>query len=142
MGQIDFHTGVNDKSAYACRLVRKAYASGQKIVLYWSDLAALQALDQLLWSFSAIDFLPHVFSHDSLASVTPILLTHTETDTAHSQLLINLDQQIPAFFSRFARTIELVSDDPLDAAAGRARYKLYQAQGHTLSHHIIGAPPS
>jgi DNA polymerase III subunit chi len=137
--QIDFHTGAQDKSAYACRLLRKAHASGMQAVVYWSDAAALARFDELLWSFSALDFLPHVFAGDPAAPLTPILLTAQVADTPHTQLLVNLDPDLepPAFFSRFDRMVEVVSAQADDAQAGRARYKFYKDRGYALKHHVI-----
>lgn len=138
MTHIDFHTGVPNKAAYACRVLRKARASGRQAVVYWSDAAALQSFDKLLWSFSPLDFLPHVFANDALAGQTPILLTDAVVDTPHTDLLVNLDAQSPTFFSRFDRVVEVVSNDQADALAGRARYKFYKDRGYELKHHVIG----
>ena len=33
MTRVDFHSNVPGKLAYACRLVRKAYGAGQKVIV-------------------------------------------------------------------------------------------------------------
>lgn len=140
MTRIDFHTNVPDKAAYACRVLRKARTENTQAVVYCSNTTELERFDKLLWSFSALDFLPHVFVSDALAAQTPIILTSTVTDTPHTQLLINLDTETPTFFSRFDRVIEVVSSEDSDAAAGRARYKFYKDRGYALKHHVAGGP--
>ncbi|MBX7228689.1 MAG: DNA polymerase III subunit chi [Burkholderiaceae bacterium] len=138
MTRIDFHTGVPDKAVYACRVLRKAYAAKVQTVVYCSDQSELERFDKLLWSFSALDFLPHVFVTDALAAQTPILLTSVVADTPHTELLINLDAQTPLFFSRFDRVIEVVSTADDDRLAARERYRFYKDRGYTLTHHVAG----
>jgi DNA polymerase IIIc chi subunit len=44
MTRIDFHTNVPDKVAYACRLVRKAWAANNRVVLLTNDARNWQNL--------------------------------------------------------------------------------------------------
>jgi len=60
MSRVDFHSNVPDKLAYACRLARKAYMAGNKVVVLAADSAQLDALNSAMWTISATDFLPHV----------------------------------------------------------------------------------
>ncbi|MBV8667159.1 MAG: DNA polymerase III subunit chi [Burkholderiaceae bacterium] len=136
MTRIDFHSNVPDKIGYACRLVRKARAADCRVVLYSDDRAQLAALDQALWAFSELDFLPHVMAEDILATQTPILLTsNDQVALPHHQILINLSSVTPNHFAQFERMIEVVSSDAADAVAGRERYRFYQQRGYPLSHH-------
>ncbi len=137
MTRIDFHSNVPDKIAYACRLVRKARAANCQVVLQTSDGASLAALDQALWTFSELDFLPHVPATDPLAAATPIILTEDDqADLPHFQVLINLSGRTPAHFARFERMFEIISSDPADTLAGRERYRFYQQRGYPLTHFV------
>lgn len=137
MTQVDFHSKVPDKLNYACRLVRKARAAGMRVVLFAESRVQLSALDELLWTFSEQDFLPHVMAGDELAAQTPIILTDdAEQPLPHHQVLVNLSQQTPAHFARFERMFEIVSTDEEDLLAGRERYKQYQQRGYPLTHHV------
>lgn len=141
MTRIDFHFNATDKVAYACRLARKARAAGSLLVFYSSDAALLAALDRDLWTFSALDFLPHVFAGDPLAAVTPILLANAaqgESPTLpHHDVLVNLDSSQPAFFSRFERLIEVVEANEEDRVAGRVRWRFYKDRGYALTRHDL-----
>ncbi len=75
MTRIDFHTNVPDKIAYACRLVRKAWAANNRVVLMAEDAAQLAELTRRCGHFPRPYFLPHVLAGDALASHTPIILT-------------------------------------------------------------------
>lgn len=133
MARVDFHTGMPDPIAYCCRLIRKAYSSGQRMVVLLRDRSQLQQLDDNLWTFSDLDFLPHVSAQHPHAAQTPIVLTADALEPwPQADLLINLSNQEPEGFGQFARMIELVAAD--QAQAARGRYRKYQQDGHQVEH--------
>ena len=135
MTRIDFHSKVTDRIAYACRLTRKARAADCKVVLLAQDAAQLRTLDDALWNFSALDFLPHVAAGDGLADRAPIVLTSSDVDALpHHQILINLSGTVPAHFARFERLFEIVSEDEAERLAARERYTYYKQRGYALTH--------
>lgn len=137
MTRIDFHSNVPDKIAYACRLVRKARAAKFQIVLFAGDSDQLAAIDEALWTFSDLDFIPHVMAGNALAPQTPVLLVADDgIDLPHHQILINLSTRTPAGFARFERMFEIVSSDEADKLAGRERYRFYQQRGYPLTHFV------
>jgi DNA polymerase-3 subunit chi len=137
MTRIDFHSNVPDKINYACRLVRKARAANCQVVLLASDAQHAARLDAALWSFSELDFLPHVMAGDELAASTPVILTDSDKDEVpHYQILINLTNTTPAHFARFERLFEVISSDENDKSAGRDRYRFYQQRGYPLTHFV------
>ena len=139
MTRIDFHSNVPDKIAYACRLVRKAWAANTRLVLMTEDATQLAQLNAAMWTFSATDFLPHVLADDPLAAQTPIILTDNDAAALpHYELLVNLSQRAPANVAQFARMIEVISSDEDDAAAGRKRYVAYKQQEYPLTHFVAG----
>ena len=146
MARIDFHSNVSDKLEYACRLTRKiwsATAAGEPVrhIVMVGEKADLKKLDELLWSFSAVDFLPHCFIDDEAAMDTPILLTDDFLSPALSQLphadvLIHLGMRmpsdVPGLLARFPRIVEVVTINEAERLAGRERYKAYRDLGHEL----------
>lgn len=139
MTRIDFHTNIPDKLAYACRLARKAYASGAKLVLLADDAEQAARLDAALWSVSETDFLPHVLAGDPLAAQTPIIVTSDSgTPFAHAEMLVNLSRRIPDGFERYQRVFEIISTDADDAAEGRSRYVAYKQRSFPLTHFVAG----
>jgi DNA polymerase-3 subunit chi len=137
MTRIDFHSNVPDKIGYACRLVRKARAADCQMVMFIDDREQLATLNEALWTFSELDFLPHVMADDALAAQTPVILTDDDTmDFPHHQILINLSARTPAGFARFERMFEIVSAEDADKAAGRERYRFYQQRGYPLTHFV------
>ncbi|MEO8013140.1 DNA polymerase III subunit chi [Polaromonas sp.] len=146
MTDIAFHFNAADKLAYGCRLLRKIYLSGAKVAVT-AEPAMLARLDELLWTFSAADFVPHCTAAASPATLalTPVVLAASPAGYAQQGILVNLGHALPAGFEGFERLIEVVSLLPEDAQAGRSRWKHYAARGYTLKRHDLaqraaGAP--
>jgi DNA polymerase-3 subunit chi len=139
MTRIDFHTNIPDKLSYACRLARKAYSAGGKLVLLAEDAGQAARLNDALWTLSETDFLPHVMAGDPLAAQTPIIVTDSdEAELPHGDMLVNLTRRAPANLDRFQRVFEIISTDEDDAAAGRKRYAAYKQQSYPLTHFVAG----
>ena len=95
------------------------------------DAQRLARLDSALWTFSALDFLPHVYADSQLASMTPVWLSMTPAHERDVLLLLD-DEAAPDFeswFGRFERVIEIVSSDEEDRARARVRFKAYRERG-------------
>jgi DNA polymerase-3 subunit chi len=136
MTRIDFHFNAPDKLQYACRLVRKIHRTGHRIVVF-ADAVALAEFDRALWSFSSLDFIPHVAAGDPLAPDTPVLLCSEPVDTAHADVLVNLSTLTPSFFSRFERVVEVVGSEDDDREQARARWRFYRDRGYPLHSHDL-----
>ena len=67
-----------------------------------------------------------------MAAVTPVILDHDGEQLVHDDVLINLQQQYPPFFSRFRRLIEIVGLDEADRSAARERYRFYRDRGYEI----------
>lgn len=134
MTRIDFHLNSADRLQYACRLVRRIRRAEQNVVVF-ADPLTIAEFDRLLWSFSQLDFIPHVFVGDPLASRTPVLLCSEALDTPHSDNLLNLSPTTPPFFSRFERLFEVVGKGERDLAQARDRWRFYRDRGYPLNTH-------
>ncbi|WP_133650799.1 DNA polymerase III subunit chi [Paraburkholderia flava] len=137
MTRIDFHTNVGDALLYACRLARKAYQAGQPTVVL-AEPPRLRAFDEMLWTFSPLDFVPHCMAGAAIVEQTPIVLTSNLDDAPHHQVLLNLGADVPAQFARFERLLEIVGNAPDELAAGRERYRFYRDRGYALNNHKQG----
>jgi len=137
MTEIDFYSG-GDRLPIACRLVAKAIRKGLKVLIYTSDVAMMDRIDKLLWAFAPTDFVPHSRADYPLPDVTPVILSHSATKLPHDDVLLNLDVDTPAFFSRFHRLIEITGTTSEDTQAARKRYRFYQDRGYEIRHHKLG----
>ena len=139
MGTVDFHSGVTDKLAYTCRLVRKAWRSGQRVVVTGSA-DQLARLDSLLWTFDKAEFLPHarLRAGQVLAAHlgrTPVLLADVAAEAGHGEVLVNLGPAGVPAHADFARVIEVVADRSDEIQSGRLRWRAYLAEGVTPVNH-------
>lgn len=139
MTEVAFHFNAPDKLAYACRLLRKAVASGARAVVL-ASADEIAKLDSLLWTFSALEFLPHCHaqSEPELLAHSPVVLAaDLRADFPHREVMVNIGQAWPDGFDAFKRVIEVVSLDEADRQLARQRWKRYTELGYTLVRHDL-----
>lgn len=138
MTRIDFYLlpdGVTDGVVMtACKLCDKATGAGLKVYVNTPDAALAEDLDGALWSFRQGSFI----SHEKYAGRAPeeplpmVLIGEIEPPATHHQAMINLGLEVPAFFSRFERVLEVVPGEAQARAKCRDRYKYYRDRGYEL----------
>lgn len=144
MTEVDFHFNAPDKQAYACRLLRKAYLKGARLVVV-TDPDSLAALDAALWTFAADGFLPHSREGDEprVVAHSPIRL-YSEVPAepgASSAVLVNLRAAMPEGYEAYRRVIEVVSLDPRDRELARPRWMQYRSAGIEPRRHDLQLAP-
>jgi len=142
MTAVAFHSGLSDRLGFACRLLRKAYRQGHR-VLVTAPVELLAQIDRDLWTFEAGAFIPHLAldgRHGAAAQArTPIWLAPAADGVEGPSVLVNLGSDSPADPLRFERIVELVTDDPDDRRSARARWRTYEALGLKIDHHLPGS---
>ena len=146
MTEVKFHFNVADRTDYACRLLRKATRQGASVVVTGSA-AVLARFDRDLWTFDALEFLPHVLLPAGAPVPVPtpehlratrIWLSEDAGASGGRDVLVHLSANVvepPAGFAQFARVIDIVSLDPQERLAARQRWKQYAAHGCGVSGH-------
>lgn len=132
MTQVFFYHGAADKIAAACALLGGAYAKKKPMLVFAPDSAIASSLDRMLWTLSALSFVPHCRADSPLAAETPILITDTLESIAQDERLMNLSQVIPPGFSRFQSLIEVVGQEEEERSAARERVKFYKDRGYEV----------
>lgn len=140
MTDITFHFNVPDRLTYCCRLLRKAYQKSASVVVT-GDPELLIQLDDLLWSVSPVDFVPHCLLDAPAATVTAsaVVLAPSLSGINRDGVLINLAQTVPSEFERFERLIEVVTGEDQDRQAARQRWKHYASRGYALNNYNFAA---
>lgn len=137
--RVDFHFNVDHRLHYACRVTRKARAAGKSILAYAREADRLARFDAALWTFSALDFLPHVYADSPLAADTPILLTLTPLPQPGRDVLLMLDDEPPpdfaGWFGCFERVIDIAATEDAERERGRQRYRAYRAAGLEITNY-------
>lgn len=142
MTEVLFYANADNKLQTACTLTAKALARGMRVMLFTPDSATTERLSKLIWSAPATGFVPHCRSADRLAPVTPVIVDHVAEPLIHDQVLVNLCELTPPFFSRFQRLVEIVGTEEVDRAAARARFRFYRDRGYEIRTHDLGTPTS
>lgn len=132
MTQVFFYHGAADKIAAACALLRGAYAKKKPMLVYAVDNSVASSVDRMLWTHSALSFVPHCRADSPLAPETPILITDKLDSIAQDERLMNLSQEVPPGFSRFESLIEVVGQEESDRTAARDRVKFYKDRGYEV----------
>lgn len=140
MTEVAFHFNAADKWGYMCRLLRKAVARGSRVAVTGDD-ALLRQFDLGLWTFSAVDFVPHCAdtSGSDMLAESPVVFCQSPGTSAHQQVLLNLGVGVPAGFERFERLIEVVGMDDADRADSRRRWKYYLDRGYSITRHDLAS---
>lgn len=129
MPRVQFYHDAPDRVALACELAARAYAGGRRVALRTADAAHARRIDQALWNFEQLAFVPHVMADSPLAGETPVLIGHGETPMprSHQDILLNLGDDLPPDFQAFRVVVEIIGQSEAEKAPGRMRYKHYKA---------------
>lgn len=143
MARVEFHFNVPDRVAYVCRLIRKAVALNHRLGVLGPD-RLLASIDQSLWTFSPLDFVPHcrLPAAPALRQASPVWLVSDVAELLPQHLLIQLNAEVPVNAGDFARIIEVVSEDVGERQEARSRWRHYTHQGHELIQHNFQHNPA
>lgn len=64
------------------KLVETISSKGNKVVVLCKNPESMQEMDNLLWTFEQLSFLPHVTENDPMIDQTPVLLVSNDDSKA------------------------------------------------------------
>jgi DNA polymerase III subunit chi len=141
MTQVDFYVlderATDNRFTLACRLSEKIYHQGRRIYIHTGSDDETRHMNRLLWTFRQGSFVPHGSAGDCDPAVTPVIIGHQDDAADEHDVLINLNAEVPTFFSRFERVAELIDKEPQVISAGRERFRFYRDRGYPLNKHDI-----
>lgn len=128
MTRVQFYHNAENPLALACELAARAYAGGRRVAVRVPGAAAARELDQLLWTFDPLMFVPHVMADAPQAPVTPVVIADAGRTIPwpHAELLFNLADDIPPDFERFRMLVEIVGQSEALKLPARARWTHYK----------------
>lgn len=122
---------------FACRVIEKAYKRGHQIYIYTESEHLADKIDDALWSFRKESFIPHNKLDEKIILSSPIEIGVKQQPIQHNDMMINLSNNIPDFFSRFNRVAEIVSQQPEILTACRINYAFYRDRGYPMHYHDL-----
>ena len=128
-----------DKLAKAAELCEKAVAKGRQLTIFTADEAMSKSMQQCLWQHSALSFLPSCTPEESTSEFAAIIVDSKGEKLLQDDVLINLQQQYPPFFSRFRYLVELVGIEEADKVEARARFRFYKDRGYDIKSTDVAA---
>lgn len=123
---------------FVCQLAEKVRKEGYDIYVHAASREAAATIDDLMWTFRDISFLPHA-SMDSADALedTPVIIGWEGEQPRPRQVLINLSGSVPERADDYVRIIEIVPSEPAERDQARLRYKDYRARGLEMHSHNI-----
>jgi DNA polymerase III subunit chi len=100
-------------------IITKYYNSGVSMYINCEDSAQASFVDDLLWTYDPLSFIPH-----DRASLNVVVVG------ANPSVLCNLALTMPENFQNFANIIEFVED--IHKEKRRANYRVYKQQGYAM----------
>ena len=132
MTKVEFFFNVPDKLAKAAELCEKAVAKGRQLTIFTQDDAMSNAMQQQLWQHSDLSFLPSSTPESLTSEYAAIIVDSNGKKLLQDDVLINLQQQYPPFFSRFRVLVELVGTEETDKVNARTRFRFYKDRGYEI----------
>ncbi len=139
MSRVDFYILPEGAGTdrFACTIAKKAWATGNRVHIHTQSEESAKGMDDLLWTFRDISFIPHELYNGTVNEDTPVTIGFGNTFPEQSQVIINLDHEIPDFAPNFERIVEIVGGDETNKQYARLRYKQYKNGDYETHDHKI-----
>ncbi|CAM4452659.1 MAG: DNA polymerase III subunit chi [Legionellaceae bacterium] len=121
----------------ACRIIDKAYQQNHKIYIQVNTLEIAQQLDDILWIFRDISFIPHQIYNENNPLNSPIQIGIIPPPENFSDILINLTEEIISQYKQFQRVIEIIPNQEELKHKARNHYRIYREAGCELKLHDL-----
>lgn len=137
MTRVDFYVlhDQNPAEKFACALSTKIIRQGLNIHIHTDSRDTAGSMDDYLWTFKDVSFLPHKLVDESDRLETPITIGWDGCNPGNNDVLINLGLNIPDFADTFDRIIEIVAANGPIREQARDRYRQYRDMGFELHNH-------
>jgi DNA polymerase-3 subunit chi len=140
MTRISFYVGQSDalqaRLRLACKVLEKAQMQALNTYIHLDSAASCQQMDNLIWTYNDLSFIPHDLAPQKEDGVR-VQLGYDYEPMEDCDFLINLSNEVPEFFARFARMAEILDQESDILRAGRQRYQFYRDRGYNLDYHQL-----
>ena len=136
MTRIDFYIlskkQQQDRFHFSCRLIDKAQLLGNRVYVAVNNPQEALELDEMLWQFRPESFVAHD-CEGQINRRANVFIGYGDDCGDHHDLLINLKDDIPDFFSRFQRLVEVVCQDEKVLTHPREHFTFYKSRGYPIN---------
>ena len=131
--------GSDARLKFACRLVEKAFAQANRVVVRCASPDDAREFDDRLWRFSDQSFVPHEIASPGEAGAAPVIVCADDDPGRAADILVNLADGVPDGYLDFTRVAEILDASEDCRRSGRERFRHYRAQGIEPETHNLGA---
>ena len=134
MPRVDFYIlgEGQTKERFCCELAGKIRKQDKDIYIQAESREHADSLDDLMWTYRDISFLPHAIQGEQ-SDLDSIIIGWQDPLADADSVMINLAQDIPALAEDYERVVEIVEDNHRNE--GRNRYKRYRDAGFDMHNH-------
>lgn len=108
----------------ACRLCRKILRQDQRIWMLCEDAELRQQLDERLWTFDAVSFMPHGIDQPQ----ANICISAQKPEQA-DWIIFNFNSEALEPEPKFSHIIEIIENNEAAKQIGRHKFKQYRSYG-------------
>lgn len=141
MTQVEFYSlpdiDLASRTQLTCRLLEKALKNGNQVLVQVNDEDDAKLISDKIWGFKPESFIAHGMLDQLPAN--QIEIGWTKEHGKQHDLLIQLSDKIPEFYSRFERVIEITCQHQDVIQITRDHYRFYRDRGYPLKHHQLKA---
>lgn len=130
--------GSDARLKFACRLVEKAFAQANRVVVRCASPDDAREFDDRLWRFSDQSFVPHELVPPGSEDAAPVIVRADGAPALPADVLVNLGDGVPEWCMGFERVAEILDASEECRRSGRERFRHYRAQGVEPETHNLG----
>ncbi len=128
----------NERARFGCEVAQRCWRElERRLCIYVEDREQAEQIDDLLWTFHDVSFLPHQLADEELEPDPRITISWGDRLPAQKDVMINLTDQIPQRAADFSRVIEIVAGSEKQRQSARTRFRTYREQGYRLQHYEL-----
>ena len=121
-----------------CKIIKKYYNDGYKIVVKSNDQEFIDNINKLLWTFEQLVFIPHS-TNIEYDPTTPVLLykNNYKNDSIIEKdynVILNIDTVLDITDNGYEIIIEIVGHDENKKAISREKYLYYKKNNLDVRH--------
>ncbi|MDA7841912.1 DNA polymerase III subunit chi [Gammaproteobacteria bacterium] len=128
----------DDMNLSVCKIIKKYYNDGYKIVVKSNDQEFIDNINKLLWTFEQLVFIPHS-TNIEYDPTTPVLLykNNYKNDSIIEKdynVILNIDTVLDITDNGYEIIIEIVGHDENKKAISREKYLYYKKNNLDVRH--------
>ena len=128
----------DDMNLSVCKIIKKYYNDGHKILVKFNDQEIIDNINKLLWTFEQLTFIPHS-TNIEYDCTTPVLLYKNDykNDSIIKKdynVILNIDTVLDTTDDDHEIIIEIVGHDEKKKTVSREKYLYYKKNNLDVRH--------